>query len=150
MTDLERLTHHQEKSKPVMDGFKTWLDKQFDDKLVEPNSSLGGAIQYMKNHWDKLTLFLSLPGVPLDSNIVERALKRVILHRKNSLFFKTENGARVGDIFMSLIHTCELAGVMPFEYLVAVQKHRELVKDSPSDWLPWNYQETLERLGPDP
>ena len=150
MTDLERLTYHQKMSKPIMDEFEKWLDKQFDEKLVEPNSSLGGAIQYMKNHWEKLTRFLSLSGAPLDSNIVERALKRVILHRKNSLFFKTENGARVGDIFMSLIHTCELAGVMPFEYLVAVQKHRELVEDSPSDWLPWNYQETLNHLGPGP
>ena len=51
---------------------------------------------------------------------------------------------------MSLIHTCELTGVMPFEYLVEVQKHRELVEDSPSGWLPWNYQNTLKRLGPDP
>lgn len=146
MTDEERLAHHQEMSKPVMDKLEKWLAKQFDERLVEPNSSLGGAIKYMQNHWDKLTLFLVLPGVPLDNNLVERALKRVILHRKNSLFFKTENGARVGDIFMSLIHTCELAKEMPFEYLVAVQKHREQVEDSPGDWLPWNYRETLEQL----
>lgn len=150
MTAEQRLAYHQEKSQPVMDELETWLGKQFDEKLVEPNSSLGGAIKYMQNHWEKLTLFLRLPGVPLDNNIVERALKRVILHRKNSLFFKTENGARVGDIFMSLIHTCELAGVMPFDYLVAVQKHREQADDSPQDWLPWNYQETLKRMGPDP
>ena len=150
LTEEQRLAYHQEKSQRVMDEFEKWLDKQFDEKLVEPNSSLGGAIQYMKNHWEKLTLFLKRAGVPLDNNIVERALKRVILHRKNSLFFKTENGARVGDIFMSLIHTCELTGVMPFEYLVEVQKHRDLVEDSPSEWLPWNYQNTLKGLGPAP
>jgi hypothetical protein len=57
--------------------------------------------------WDRLTLFLHQAGAPLDSNIVERALKKCILHRKNSLFYKTTHGAEVGDLFMSLIHTCE-------------------------------------------
>lgn len=146
MTDQERLLHHQQWSEPVMAGLETWLKKQLEEKRVEPNSSLGGAIQYMQNHWEKLTLFLRVPGAPLDNNLVERALKRVILHRKNSLFFKTENGARVGDIFMSLIHTCELTGVMPFDYLVNVQQNREQAEENPADWLPWNYQETIEQL----
>jgi len=60
----------------------------------------------MPNHWEPLTLFLRVPKAPLDNNLCERALKRVILHRKNSLFFKTDHGADVGDLFMSLIHTC--------------------------------------------
>lgn len=146
MTAQERLLHHQQWSEPIMTGLETWLKKQFEEKRVEPNSSLGGAIKYMQNHWEELTLFLRVPGAPLDNNLVERALKRVILHRKNSLFFKTENGARVGDIFMSLIHTCELTGVMPFDYLVKVQQNREQAEENPSDWFPWNYQETIEKL----
>jgi hypothetical protein len=93
-----------------------------------------------------LTLFLRVPGVPLDNNITEQALKRAILHRKNALFYKTLNGARVGDIFMSLIYTAELARVEPFEYLVALQHHAERVRKSPSQWLPWNYRKTLAEL----
>ena len=51
------------------------------------------------------------------NNVCEQALKKAILHRKNAYFYKTENGAHVGDLFMSLIHTCELNGVNPFDYL---------------------------------
>ena len=54
---------------------------------------------------------------------MERALKRAILHRKNSLFYKTQNGAEVGDLFMSLIHTFELNDASPFDYVTELQKH---------------------------
>lgn len=67
----------------------------------------------MLKHWEPLPLFLRHPGVPLDNNRCERALKKVILHRKNAYFYKTAHGARVRDMFMSLIHTCELNNVMP-------------------------------------
>ena len=70
-------------------------------------------------------------GQALDNNICERALKKAILHRKNALFYKTENGARVGDIFMSLIYTAELSGVKPFDYLTELLKHPEEVQRSP-------------------
>ena len=78
--------------------------------------------------------------------MVERALKKAILHRKNSLFYKTENGAEVGDLFMSLIHTCELNGVNSFDYLTELLQHAEELKQNPSEWMPWNYRETLARL----
>lgn len=74
----------------------------------------------------------------------ERALKKAILHRKNSLFYKTENGARVGDLFMSLIHTCELSGANPFDYLTQLQRHAGELARMPSEWMPWNYPATLE------
>jgi transposase len=93
-----------------------------------------------------LTLFLREPGAPIDNNIVERILKKAILHRKNSLFYKTLNGARVGDLFMSLIHTCELNRTNPFDYLTELQRHADELKQSPSEWMPWNYRETVARL----
>jgi len=139
MTVDERLHFHQIKSGPLMDDLKTWLDDQLDQKKVEPNSGLGQAISYMLNHWEPLTLFLRVPKAPLDNNICERALKKAILHRKNALFYKTENGARVGDLFMSLIHTCNLAGVNPFDYLTELQKHSAELAEHPEKWLPWNY-----------
>jgi len=72
-----------------------------------------------------LTLFLREPGAPIDNNLVERILKGAILHRKNSLFYKTLNGATVGDLFMSLIHTYELNGANPFDYLSQLLRHTE-------------------------
>lgn len=93
--------------------------------------------------WTPLTLFLRQPGAPLDNNVVERSLKKAILHRKNALFFKTLNGAHVGDLFMSLIHTCELAGANPFQYLTVLQQHRDALAANPTAWLPWNYPDAL-------
>jgi transposase len=90
-----------------------------------------------------LTLFLRQAGAPLDNNLCERALKKAILHRKNALFYKTPNGAHVGDLFMSLIHTCELEGVNPFQDLTALQRHADALGLNPTAWLPWNYQDAL-------
>jgi transposase len=138
-----RLQFHQEASQPTMLELHAWLNQQMDDKLVEPNSALGGAIRYMLRHWEKLTLFLRQAGAPLDNNICERALKKAILHRKNALFYKTQNGARVGDLFMSLIYTCQLNEVNPFDYLTELQRHADAVAAHPEQWLPWNYRTAL-------
>jgi hypothetical protein len=143
LSDDDRLIFHQSHSKALMDELQQWLTEQLDERKVEPNSSLGEAISYMLRHWEKLTLFLRKPGAPLDNNICERALKKAILHRKNAYFYKTANGARVGDLFMSLIHTCELNDANPFDYLTQIQKNAEAAALSPADWVPWNYQQTL-------
>jgi hypothetical protein len=138
-----RLQFHQEASGPTMQDLHAWLNRQLDEKQVEPNSGLGHAIKYMLRHWDKLTLFLREPGAPLDNNVCERALKKAILHRKNALFYKTQNGARVGDLFLSLIYTCELNQANPFDYLTELQRHRDELAASPERWMPWNYREAL-------
>jgi len=70
-----------------------------------------------------------------------------ILHRKNSLSFKTLHGARIGDVHMSLIHTCELNRVNPFDYLMALQQHAAVVAKTPDIWLPWNYQQAIAAAG---
>lgn len=138
-----RLQFHQQASRPTMQDLHAWLSRQLDDHLVEPNSALGGAIGYILRHWEKLTLFLRQAGAPLDNNICERALKKAILHRKNALFYKTPNGARVGDVFMSLIYTCQLNEVNPFDCLTELQRHAEQVAAQPERWLPWNYRAAL-------
>lgn len=146
MTDDERLDFHVEHSKPLLDDLSEWFDKQFEDKNIEPNSSLGGAINYMTERWEKLTLFLKVPGAPLDNNACEQIIKKAILHRKNALFFKTENGAYVGDLFMTIIHTCELEEVNPFDYMLTLAQHPNEIALNPSLWMPWNYQGTLNNL----
>ena len=145
MSPEERLRFHQAKSGPPMNDLERWLKEQLEEGKVEPNSGLGQAISYMKKHWGKLTMFLQVPGAPLDNNICERALKKVILHRKNSLFYKTPNGAHVGDLFMSIIHTCQLNGVDPFDYLTVLQKHAAQLSQTPQQWMPWNYRDTLQQ-----
>jgi len=148
MTPDARLRFHQEMSGPLMSALEKWLHEQFERKKVEPNSALGEAIGYLLNHWSKLTLFLRVPGAPLDNNICERALKKAILHRKNAYFYKTLNGALVGDIWMSLIHTADRNAFSPFQYLVALLRHKKQIRDSPADWMPWNYEATLGRQRP--
>ncbi len=125
-----------------------WMRVQIGQRKVEPNSGLGEAIGYMLKHWEKLTLFLKRAGTPLYNNICERALKKSILHRKNSLFYKTDNGARVGDGYMSLIHTCDLNGADPFDYLTQLQRHAKEVREKPEQWMPWNYRQTIARAPP--
>ena len=138
-----RLSFHQHNSRPLMEGLHLWCKQQFEEHKVEPNSGLGKAIQYLLNHWQELTLFLREPGAPLDNNVCERALKKAILHRKNALFYRTINGANVGGLFMSLIHTAELGGVNPFDYLTELPRHPGELAQAPAKWMPWNYRENL-------
>lgn len=136
----DRLLLHQEKSGPVMDSLRRWLVDQLLETNEEPNSGLGGAIKYMLKRWEFLTRFLTVPGAPLDNTPCERILKAVVRYRKNSLFYKTTNGARVGDLFLSLFETCNLNHVDKVHYLNAVLSHIESVRMSPGSWMPWNYQ----------
>jgi transposase len=152
LTPEERLRLHQDRSRPVMDKLHAWLEAQLAERRTEPNSGLGHAIGYLLRHWKPLTLFLRQAGAPLDNNVVERSLKRAVLHRKNALFYRTLNGAQVGDLFMSLIHTCQLCGANSFDYLIELQRHAQELAACPAKWMPWNYRETLSRTVnlPDP
>jgi transposase len=143
MSPEERLRFHQAESGPLMEDLKLWLNDQLNEKKVEPNSGLGKAISYMLNHWEPLTLFLRVPNAPLDNNLCEQALKRTVLNRKNSLFYKTEHGAYIGDMFMSLIYTCNLNEVNPFDYLTVLQRNSSQVFKNPQNWMPWNYKSII-------
>lgn len=148
MSPEERLEYHKAQSGPLMEDLREWMTMEFDEKYVEPNSGLGKAFSYMLKHWDPLTLFLQVPGAPLDNNVCEQALKMAIRHRRNSLFFRTLHGAYIGDLFMSLIHTCRLSRVNPLNYLVALQKYSHHVFKNPHEWLPWNYEVAIAALPP--
>jgi transposase len=139
----ERLAYHQEHSGPIMEKLKAWLEGQVHERLVEPNSSLGKAFQYLLNHWHTLTQFLRVPGAPLDNNTVERALKLMIRQRRNSLFYASTHSAYVASVLTSVIATCAWAGINVLAYLVALQAHRSEVFRNPAAWLPWNYTDQL-------
>ena len=144
LTPDERLRLHQERSAPVMDKLHSWLEAQLAERRTEPNSGLGQAIRYLLRHWQPLTLFLREPRARLDNNIVERALKLVVMHRKNAYFYRTLNGAEVGDLYMSLIHTCQLCDANSFDYLIQL-RHALQLAACPAEWMPWNYRDTLMR-----
>ena len=143
MSAEARLRYHQQYSGPIMEQLKHWLDAQFEERSVEPNSSLGKALQYLLTHWQTLTRFLEVLGAPLENNMAERALKLAIRQRKNSLFYKTDYSAYIASMLTSLIATCLQAGVNALEYLVALQEHRTAVFHDPAAWLPWNYHANL-------
>jgi transposase len=107
---------------------------------------MGKAIAYLQNHWEALTLFLRMPGVPIHNNDNEQILKRAVLNRKNAYFYRNETGAKIGDVLMSVIETCVLNGANPWEYLVAVQKYQKDVRSNPSLWVPWLYENRLKEL----
>jgi transposase len=140
----QSLEWHQKMSSPVMAKIKEYCQGLIDSKQVEPNSSLGKAIQYLNNQWEGLTLFLRIPGVPISNNDAERLMKRAVLNRKNAYFFKTEAGAKIADILMSIIETCVLNNINPYNYLIAIQKNKDAALNDPKSWLPWNYTEALK------
>ncbi len=140
MNGVRRLAYYQEKSGPVMRELKEWIEARFSDCHVEPNSNLGKALQYWLSHWEKLTVWLREPGTPIDNNESGRALKQFTLMRKNSMFFKTEHGATVGDVLASLIRTCRLNGANAWDYLLTIVRNKEDARSNPHLYLPWNYK----------
>ncbi len=142
----ERLLYHQEHSLEIMNGLNSWMEDKIENREVEPNSELGSAIGYFLKNWNGLTAFLRVAGASLSNIEVERLVKRCVLRRKGSMFYKTEAGAWIGDIIMSLIETARIAGRNPFDYLVTIQKYASQVRTHPEDWLPWNYHQTLASL----
>lgn len=140
-----RLTYHQTHSAPVMEALRTYLTNLWLHGKIEHNGAFGKAIKYMLKRWRAITRFLSVAGCPLDNSLCERAIKILIRYRKNSLFYRTLQGALCGDTLMSLIHTAIKNGVNAFDYLNALQIHDKAVALSPQDFLPWNYKATLQR-----
>lgn len=144
----ERLKWHQEKSSSVMERLNKYCNSLINEKKVEPNSSLGKAIAYLNRHWDAFTLFLRIPGVPLSNNVAERLIKRAVLNRKNAYFFRNETGAKIADILMSVMETCVLNEVNPYNFLIAIQQYQDDVRRNPMLWLPWVYEKRLKDLQP--
>lgn len=139
MTPSERLAYHQTYSLLIMNSLKEWLNQLIEQRKVQPNSSMGKAIKYLNKHWFHLTQFLRIEGCPLDNNTVERVLRKAVVLRKNSLFYRTENGANTGSVLSSVIETCHINNINPFDYLVTIMNNKKEVRAKPDLWLPWSY-----------
>jgi transposase len=141
-----RLKYHQLHSAPVLEALHLYLTNLWQYGTLERNSPLGQAVSYMLRHWPALTRFLHVKGCPLDNSICERAIKVLIRYRKNSLFYRTIEGALCGDIIMSLIQTAVRNNINPFDYLTQLQEYKKEVALNPQGFLPWNYQATLKAM----
>jgi hypothetical protein len=142
----ERMLYHREHSKPQM--LKLWgmCKEKIDQNLVEPNSPLWEPISFVINQWPRLTKFYEVPGVPLDSNLVEQALIIPVRYLAGSFAYKTQNGADVGDRHMSLIATANANGIEPVAYLTECLRNHEDLAKRPDHYLPWVYRDRLEQL----
>ncbi len=145
LDDQQRLAYHQQHSRPLMQALKEWVEYILSGG-AEPNSILAAECQYLSNHWAGLTLFLEIPGAPLDNNALEAILKYMIMYRKNSQCFKTAYSAEYGSRLVSVIVTCLLNNVDAIDYLTELQRHEEEVwRDAPA-WASWNYRHTLQQM----
>ena len=108
----------QERSRPLVVAFGAWLERQLTQ--VSGKAPIADAIRYGLHHWDGLTRFLDDGRIELDTNIVERGIRPIVLNRKNALFAGHDQGAENWACIASLIETCKLAGVDPQAYVTDV------------------------------
>lgn len=142
-TAQERLAYHQEKSTPVMAELKLYLEAQKTE--FEPNSVAGKAIDYVLNRWTQLSQFLRHPHAPLDTNIVERALKLVIQVRKSAMFYKSLSSAAFASYVQSALYSAAQNEINPCEYMCALMDNEHAVIQNSKEWLPWHYKKTLKQ-----
>ena len=139
VSPAERRRVRQDKSKPLVVVLKTWLEQQL--ARVSGKASIADEIRYGLNHWDGLTRFLDDGRIELDTNIVERGIRPIVLNRKNALFAGHDVGAENWACIASLIETCKLNDVDPQSYLADVLK--KLVNLWPAsridELLPWTW-----------
>jgi transposase len=154
LVDHERMLYHRTHSKPEMERLRKMCKDKIEARLVEPNSPLWEPISFVINQWNRLTRFYEIPGVPLDSNLVEQTLIIPVRYLAGSFAYKTQNGAEVGDRHMSLVATANANGVEPVAYLSAcLENHRDLAH-RPEHYLPWVYSkrasQAAQRSAPQP
>ena len=118
LTASERVAVRQAESRPILEAFKAWLMQRLAEESAKSN--LAEAIRYTLNHWDGLTVFLSDGRVEVDSNVVERTMRPIVLGRRNALFAGSTRGAEAWAVLASLINTAKLHELDPQTYLADV------------------------------
>jgi transposase len=137
-TPDQRYLLRQEKSKPLMEKFKKWLDEMYPTTL--PKSPLGKAMNYCINLWPGLTRFLDDGRLEIDNNLTEQEIKPFVIARKNFLFASSVDGAEALCMHMSFIRTVKRHGHDPYRYYVKLLKNIPYCKtvEDYEKLLPWN------------
>jgi transposase len=146
MSPHERMLYHRQHSLPEMKRLKKMCRERLESRLVEPSSPLWEPLTFIINQWDRLTRFCEVPGVPLDTNVVEQMLIIPVRYLAGSFNYQTQNGADVGDRHMSLIATANANGVEPVAYLTECLDNHEDLERRPEHYLPWVYRARLEPM----
>jgi transposase len=141
---VERMLYHRQHSKPLMLELKAMCEDKIKSKQVEPNSPLWEPVTFVVNQWDRLARFCEMPGVPLDTNLVEQALIMPVRYLAGSFNYQSEDGATVGDHAMSLIATARANDVEPVAYLTECLRCHEDLAKRPKYYLPWVYRERVK------
>jgi len=136
----EKHQARQEQSRPLLDEFKTWLDKS--TQHVPPTSGIGKAVSYCIKQWPKLKIYIECGELNIDNNRAERAIKPFVIGRKNWMFANTENGATASAVLYSLIETAKANGVIPFDYLKLLFEKLPGYSGDMKDLMPWNVELT--------
>jgi hypothetical protein len=139
----DRMLHHRKHSKPQMLRLFQMCKDKIDGNLVEPNSPLWEPVSFVVNQWPRLTKFYEVPGVPLDTNVVEQTLIIPVRYLASSFSYKTQNGADVGDRHMSLVATANANGVEPVAYLTECLQNHEDLAIRPEYYLPWTWRDRI-------
>lgn len=140
----ERLAIRRQNSAPLVESFRTWLDRQL--AKVSGKSDTAKTIRYAFNHWRGLSRFLEDGRIELDTNIVERSMRPQALTRKNALFAGHDDGAENWAILASLIETCKLNGIEAQAYLadVLVRLVNLWPNNRLDELMPWTWAATRE------
>jgi transposase len=140
LTADQRKAMRQERSRPVLDGFKKWLEQE--GMRVLPKSPLGEAFQYAQGQWKALTRYLEDGTLDIDNNIAERAIRGIAVGRKNWLFAGSDEGGKRAAVVYSLIESCKLNKIDPFAYLrdvisrIATHPAKAIAELMPRCWKP--------------
>ena len=141
LDDEARKELRERKSKPLLADFKNWLDKLIN--RVIPKSPLGNAVNYALKNWEALERYLEDGMLDIDNNAAERLIKPVKIGAKNWIFAGNDQGAKNAAIFYSLIETCKLHEINPYDYLRDVLKRLPTQLNSKiNELLPWNWKTT--------
>ena len=145
LDDEQRLLLRNKYTKSFLGKINDWLEKQ--RPLQPPDTPMAKAITYACNQWDRIQLLLQNGKIEPDNNSVERAIRPVTLFRKNSLFAGNEHGGERAALFYSLVETCKLNCIDPFEYLQDIYNRlhdcpaNELINLLPPNWKPQQQSE---------
>ena len=144
MSNEERHALRAQKSRPLLQSMKTWMDEQL--QTLRPKHPLRGPIQYMTQRWDSFTRFLDSGAIPIENNAAERSVKLPVIAKKNHLFFASPHGGEAAMVFYTLTATCRRLHVDPYAYLSDVFRRLpqltggEVLELLPDRWLAANPQ----------
>lgn len=120
LDDEAKRAYRQAQAKPAVEAFFKWIAEQFEAQGLLPSSPFTKALAYAREREEGLKVYLDDPQVAIDTNHLERALRPIPLGRRNWLFCWTEIGAKHVGTLQSLISTCRLHDIDPYDYLVDV------------------------------